>query len=116
MNTSADFLPRLDLDPNEKVPLLIRDDIQTSPIDVHIQLFDFGKEEHFYFLPKDEIKPEDQYWEKNQRVRKKAWKTTPTVKQYVEEPPRQRSRYITNRINWTHTKSRTTTKCLVHGH
>ena len=71
MNTAADLLSRLDLDPKEKVQLLIRDDIQTTPIEVHIQSSNVAEEEQFYFLPEDEIETEEQIWERKQRARKK---------------------------------------------
>ena len=45
MITAADFLCRLDLDSEEKAQLLIRDDIQTAPIDVHIQSSNVAEEE-----------------------------------------------------------------------
>ena len=49
MNTAADFLSRLDLDP-KKIQLLTRDDIQTSPIEVHIQSSNVAEEEQFYLF------------------------------------------------------------------
>ena len=78
MNTAADLLSRLDLDPKEKVQLLIRDDIQTTPIEVHIQSSNVAEEEQFYFLPEDDIETEEQIWERKQRARKKIQeKNTP---------------------------------------
>ena len=71
MNTAADFLSRLDLDPKEKVQPLIRDDIQTTPIEVHIQSSNVAEEEQFYFLTEDDIETEEQVWERKQRARKK---------------------------------------------
>ena len=74
MNTAADFLSRLDMNPKEKVRLLIRDDIQTAPIEVHIQSSNVAEEEQFYFHPDDEIETEEQIWERKQRARKKLLK------------------------------------------
>ena len=71
MNTAADFLSRLDLDPKEQVQLLIRDDIQTAPIEVHIQSSNVAEEEQFHFLPENDIETEEQIWERKQRARKK---------------------------------------------
>ena len=65
---------RLDLDPKEKVQLLIRDDIQTTPIEVHIQSSNVAEEKQFYFLPEDDIETEEQIWERKQRARKKIQK------------------------------------------
>ena len=71
LNTAADFLSRLDLDPKEKFQLLIRDDIQIAPIEVHIQSSNVAEGEQFYFLPEDDIETEEQIWERKQRARKK---------------------------------------------
>ena len=71
MNTAADFLSRLDLYPKEKVQLLIRDDIQTTPIEGHIQSSNVAEEEQLYFLPEDDIETLEQIWERKQRARKK---------------------------------------------
>ena len=71
MNTAADFLSRLDLDPKEKIQLLIKDDIQTSPIEVHILSSNVAEEEQIYFFPEDDIETEEQIWERKQRARKK---------------------------------------------
>ena len=77
MNTAADVLSRLDLDPKEKVQLLIRDDIQTAPIEVHIQSSNVAEEEQFYFLPEDDIETEEQIWERKQRARKNILENGP---------------------------------------
>ena len=50
-NTAADFLSRLELTPKEKVPLKLRDDILTSPIEVNLQSSDVADEEQLFFLP-----------------------------------------------------------------
>ena len=51
MNTAADFLSRLDISPKEKVLLQIREDIQTTPIQVNIQCSDIHEEGiEFYFF------------------------------------------------------------------
>ena len=71
MNTAADFLSRLDLNPKEKVQLLLRDDIQTAPIEVHIQSSNVAEQEQFSFLHEDDIETEEQIWERKQRARKK---------------------------------------------
>ena len=43
--TTADFLSRVDLDHKEEVQLLIRDDIETSPINYLLQSSDVTEEE-----------------------------------------------------------------------
>ena len=51
----------------------MRDDIQTSPIEVHIQSSNGAETEQFYFLhPNDETEREEQIWERKQRARKNA--------------------------------------------
>ena len=52
MNTAADFLSRLDISPREKVLLQIREDIQTTPIQVNIQSSNIHEEDQFYFFRK----------------------------------------------------------------
>ena len=56
MNSAADFLSRLDISPKEKEKVLIqiREDIQTTPIQVNIQSSDLHQVDQFYFLPEDD--------------------------------------------------------------
>ena len=60
MNTAADFLSRLDIQPKDKVHLTIRDDIRTTPIQVNIQSSDVAEEEQFFFMPDDDTETEEQ--------------------------------------------------------
>ena len=53
-NTAADFLSRLELTPEEKVQLKLRDDIITAPIEVNLQSTDVADEEQLFFLPDEE--------------------------------------------------------------
>ena len=71
MNTAADFLSRLDIQPKDKVHLTIRDDIRTTPIQVNIQSSDVAEEEQFFFMPDDDTETEEQIWERKLRARKK---------------------------------------------
>ena len=73
MNTAADFLSRLDISPKEKVLLQIREDIQTTRIQVNIQSSDIHEEAQFYFLPEDDSETEEDIWERKQRARKKIY-------------------------------------------
>ena len=50
-NTAADFLSRLEMDPNEKVILKIREDIPTKPIEVNIEPTGIAKEEPVFSDP-----------------------------------------------------------------
>ena len=49
MNTAADFLSRLEIDPNEKIILNIRKDIPTKPIEVNIESTGIAQEELVFF-------------------------------------------------------------------
>ena len=71
VNTAADFLSRLDIQPKDKVHLTIRDDIRTTPIQVNIQSSDVAEEEQFFFMPDDDTETEEQIWERKLRARKK---------------------------------------------
>ena len=71
MNT--DFLSRLDINPKDKVLLQIREDIQTTPIQVKIQSSDIHEEDQFYFLPEDDSETEEDIWERKQKARKKIY-------------------------------------------
>ena len=59
LNTAVDFLSRLDINPKEKVILQIREDIQTTPIEVSIQSSDIHEEDQFYFLPEGDSETEE---------------------------------------------------------
>ena len=67
MNTAADFLSRLELDPNEKTILKIRKDIPTKPIEVNIQSTGIGQEEPVFLDPTDQPETTEQ----ELRMRKK---------------------------------------------
>ena len=45
MNTAADFLSRLEMDPNKKIVLKIKEDIPTKPIEVNIESTGIAQEE-----------------------------------------------------------------------
>ena len=54
MNTAADFLFRLQMDPNEKINLKIREDIPTQPIKVDIDSTGIAQEEPIFFDTTDQ--------------------------------------------------------------
>ena len=54
MNTAADFLSRLKMDPNEKIILKVTEDIPTKPIDVNIESTGIAQEEPDFFDPTDQ--------------------------------------------------------------
>ena len=66
MNTAADFLSRLEMDPNEKIILKIKEDIPTKPIEVNIESTGIAQEEPVSFDTTDQ----DQTTEKELRTRR----------------------------------------------
>ena len=70
INTAADFLSRLDINPKDKVLLQIREDFRTTPIQVNIQSSNVQEEDQFYFLPEDDSETEEEVWERKQKTRK----------------------------------------------
>ena len=71
MNTAADyFLSRLEMDPNEKIILKIREDIPTKPIEVNIESTGIAQEEPVFFEPTDQQETtEKELWQRKQEVR-----------------------------------------------
>ena len=55
MNTAADFLSRIEVNPVEKLELTIRNDIHTKKIEVIIQSSGIVEEEQIYILSDDEL-------------------------------------------------------------
>ena len=53
VNTASDFLFRLEFKVTEKIRLKIREDIQTTPIEVKMSSSDFADEEQFFFTQAD---------------------------------------------------------------
>ena len=53
VNTAADFLSRLELKVTEKIRLMIREDVQTTPIEVTTSSSDVADEEQFSFAHAD---------------------------------------------------------------
>ena len=53
VNTAIEFLSRLELEVTEKIRLKIREDIQTTPIEVTTSSSDVADEEHFSFTQAD---------------------------------------------------------------
>ena len=66
INTAADFLSRLELEVTEKTHLKIREDVQTTPIEVSTSSSDVADEEQFFFTQTD-----DQDETENQILRRK---------------------------------------------
>ena len=58
-NTSADYLSRLEISPKEKLILRIREDIPTTPIELHVQSAGVSEEEQI-FKPEYDDETEEQ--------------------------------------------------------
>ena len=91
VNTAADFLSRLEPKVTEKICLKIREDIQTTPIEVTTSSSDVADEEHFFFTHEDDAKEsEEQTLERKQQSRQNAkqWaenEELPTLKTSVKK-------------------------------
>ena len=55
-NTAADYLSRLEISPKEKRILRIREDIPTTPIELHVQSAGVAEEEQIYYTDDDDIR------------------------------------------------------------
>ena len=67
-NTAADFLSRLELDPNEKIILKIREDIPTKPIEVNIESTGIAQEEPVFFNTTDlQQTTEKELWQRKMK-------------------------------------------------
>ena len=94
VNTAADFLSRLELTVTEKIRLRIREDVQTTPIEVTTSSSDVADEEQFFFAQADgKDETEEQTLERKEQSRKKAteWvehdepsSMKPSIKEFTE--------------------------------
>ena len=67
MNTAADFLFRLEKDPNEKILLKTRKDFPIKPIEVNIESTGLAQEEPFFFDPTDQQRTtEKELWKRKE--------------------------------------------------
>ena len=73
VNTAADFLSRLELKVTEKIRLKIREDIQTTPIEVTTSSSDVADEEQIFFTHADDGKESgEQTLERKEQSRQNA--------------------------------------------
>ena len=80
MNTAADFLSRLEMDPNEKIILKIREDIPTQPTEVNIQSPGIAQEETVFFDPTDQLETtEEGLWKRKEDVRNAITNDPPVI-------------------------------------
>ena len=91
VNTSAGFLSRLALKVTEKICLKIREDKQTTPIEVNNSSSDVADEEQFFFTYADDSnESEEQTLERKEQLRQSAkqWaanEESPVLKTSVKE-------------------------------
>ena len=73
VNTAADLLSRLELEVTEKIRLKIKEDIQTTPIEVTTSSSDVADEEQIFFTHADDTnESEKQTLERNEQSRQNA--------------------------------------------
>ena len=73
VNTAADFLSKLELKVTEKIHLKIREDVQTTPIEVSTSTSDVADEEQFFFTqPDSQDKIEEQILQRKEQSQKNA--------------------------------------------
>ena len=91
VNTAADFLSRLELKVTEKICLNIREDIQTTPIEVTTSSSDVTDEEQIFFTHADnDEESEEQTLKRKEQSRQNAKRLaaseeSPTLKTSVKE-------------------------------
>ena len=91
VNTAADFLSRLELKVTEKIHLKIREDVETTPIDVSTSSSDVTDEEQFFFTQTDsQDESEEQILQRKEQSQKKAaeWvvnQEPPSMKPSIKE-------------------------------
>ena len=79
-NTAADFLSRLEMHPNEKIILKIREDIPTKPIEVNIESKGTAQEETVFFDPTDQLETtEKKLWKRKEEARKAIPNDPPVI-------------------------------------
>ena len=67
-NTAADYLSRLEVSPKEKLILRIREDIPTTPIELHVQSAGITEEEQIFYTDDDD-ETEEQIWQRKKESR-----------------------------------------------
>ena len=94
VNTVADFLSRLELKVTEKIHLKIREDVQTTPIEVSTSSSDVADEEQFFITqPDSQDETEEQIPQRKEQSQKIAeeWVTNqelsslkPSIKEFTK--------------------------------
>ena len=94
INTAADFYSRLELKVTEKIHLKIREDVQTTPIEVSTSSSDVADAEQFFFTQTDDQnETEEQILQRKQQSQKQSadWvlhqkqsSTKPSIKEFTK--------------------------------
>ena len=94
VNTAADFLSRLELKVTEKIRLKIREDVQTTPIEVSTSSSDVADKEKFFFTqPDSQDETEKQVLQRKEQSQRNAaeWVTNqelsslkPSIKEFTK--------------------------------
>ena len=80
MNTAADFLSQLEMDPNEKIILKNREDIPTKPIEVNIESTGIAQEEQvFHDLTEQQDTTEKDFWTRKEKARNAILNDPPVI-------------------------------------
>ena len=77
-NTAADYLSRLEISPKEKLILRIREDIPTTPTELHVQSAGVAEEEQIYYTDDDD-ETEEQIWQRKQLARENPFHQPPDI-------------------------------------
>ena len=91
VSTAADFLLRLELKVTEKIHLKIREDVQTTPIEVSTSSSDVADEEHFFFTQKDSQNENEEqilHWKEQSQRKATEWvvnQEPPSMKPIIKE-------------------------------
>ena len=81
MNTAADFLSRLEMDPNEKIILKIREDFPTKPIEVNVESTGIAQEQTVFVDTTDqEQTTEKQLWKRKEEARNAIPNDPPVIR------------------------------------
>ena len=62
----------MEMDPTEKLVLIIREDVETRPIEVNVQSAGVSEEEQIFFTEEDN-ETEEQIWERKNNPKRDSW-------------------------------------------
>ena len=77
-NTAADYLSRLEICPEEKLILRIREDISTTPIELNVQSAGVIEEDQIFYTDEDE-ETEEQIWQQKKDARSHPTNQVPDI-------------------------------------